>query len=86
MKYLKEVCDECGAIKESPMYKYRDNQIITFKKISFDFERHTLNSDKMHIGETKSCLCLDCLNKAEKEFEQIIKKSKYFKYSDLEIF
>jgi len=86
MRYLKEVCEECGAIKESKIYKNMDNQVITFTKISFDFEIHTSNSDKMHIGETKRCLCPDCLDKAEKEFEQMIKKSKYFEYSDLEIF
>lgn len=85
MKYLKEVCEECGTIKETEIYSMRNNSIITFKKLMIILEAPKGYYIKKRTGYTKS-LCPECSIKSEKEFEQLIKKSKYFEYDDLEIF
>lgn len=86
MKYLKEVCDECGFVKEREL---KINKTIYPTMKGFKISMKSLHSEHVirdQLGETKEFLCSRCYGKAKEEIEEMISKSKYLEYSDIDIF
>ena len=87
MKYLKEVCDECGAVQESEIHRPGTTE-ASMKGFSVAINNR-LHSDNIigdKIGKTNDNLCPECYEKAESELEDFINRSKYFKSTTVGLF
>lgn len=85
MKYLKEVCEVCGAIEETPMSHISRGPIDKMEGLSIYSQNDNSKIQNIKAG-TKNCLCKKCKKLAEKEILEFIENSEYFKIEDENLF